>query len=59
MDECVSFVVIMGIGEFFDNFNEMFVFLKIINYDKGLNIGVCYIMVFISGIILKIYEFVD
>ncbi len=34
-DERVSSVVIMGIGEPFDNFNEMLAFLKIINHDKG------------------------
>lgn len=55
----MSFVVIMGIGELFDNYDEMMCFLKIINSDDGLNIGVCYIIVLISGIILKIYKFVD
>ena len=56
-DERVSSVVIMGIGEPFDNFNEMLAFLKIINHDKGLNIGARHITVSTSGIIPKIYEF--
>ncbi|MCY8603733.1 23S rRNA (adenine(2503)-C(2))-methyltransferase RlmN, partial [Bacillus sonorensis] len=38
-DERVSSIVIMGIGEPFDNFQEMLAFLKIVNHDKGLNIG--------------------
>ncbi|PSA96151.1 23S rRNA (adenine(2503)-C(2))-methyltransferase RlmN [Bacillus atrophaeus] len=58
-DERVSSVVIMGIGEPFDNFNEMLAFLKIINHDKGLNIGARHITVSTSGIIPKIYDFAD
>lgn len=58
-DERVSSVVIMGIGEPFDNFDNMLSFLKIINHDKGLNIGARHITVSTSGIIPKIYQFAD
>ncbi|AOC56828.1 MULTISPECIES: 23S rRNA (adenine(2503)-C(2))-methyltransferase RlmN [Bacillus] len=58
-DERVSSVVIMGIGEPFDNFEEMLAFLKIINHDNGLNIGARHITVSTSGIIPKIYQFAD
>lgn len=58
-DERVSSVVIMGIGEPFDNFDEMLAFLKIINHDHGLNIGARHITVSTSGIIPKIYQFAD
>jgi len=58
-DERVSSVVIMGIGEPFDNFDSMMSFLKIINHDKGLNIGARHITVSTSGIIPKIYKFAD
>ncbi|MCY1117339.1 23S rRNA (adenine(2503)-C(2))-methyltransferase RlmN [Bacillus safensis] len=58
-DERVSSVVIMGIGEPFDNFDEMLAFLKIINHDNGLNIGARHITVSTSGIIPKIYQFAD
>jgi 23S rRNA (adenine2503-C2)-methyltransferase len=58
-DERVSSVVIMGIGEPFDNYNDMLSFLKIINHDKGLNIGARHITVSTSGIIPKIYQFAD
>ncbi|MFC0271245.1 23S rRNA (adenine(2503)-C(2))-methyltransferase RlmN [Metabacillus herbersteinensis] len=59
MEERVSHVVIMGIGEPFDNYDEMMSFLKIINHDKGLNIGARHITVSTSGIIPKIYQFAD
>ncbi|MCJ1777740.1 23S rRNA (adenine(2503)-C(2))-methyltransferase RlmN [Mammaliicoccus sciuri] len=58
-DERVSQVVIMGIGEPFENYDEMMGFLKIINHDKGLNIGARHITVSTSGIVPKIYDFAD
>lgn len=58
-DERVSSVVIMGIGEPFDNYDQMLSFLKIINHDQALNIGARHITVSTSGIIPKIYEFAD
>ncbi|MEK4382648.1 23S rRNA (adenine(2503)-C(2))-methyltransferase RlmN [Aeribacillus sp. FSL K6-2848] len=57
--ERVSHVVIMGIGEPFDNYEEMMSFLKIINDEKGLNIGARHITVSTSGITPKIYQFAD
>lgn len=58
-NERVSSVVIMGIGEPFDNYDNMLSFLKIINHDQGLNIGARHITVSTSGIIPKIYQFAD
>lgn len=58
-EERVSSVVIMGIGEPFDNYDDMMSFLRIINHDKGLNIGARHITVSTSGIIPKIYKFAD
>ncbi len=57
--ERVSSVVIMGIGEPFDNYDEMMSFLHIINHEKGLNIGARHITVSTSGIVPKIYKFAD
>lgn len=57
--ERVSSIVIMGIGEPFDNYDAMMNFLKIINNDKGLNIGARHITVSTSGIVPKIYQFAD
>ncbi|WP_332648064.1 23S rRNA (adenine(2503)-C(2))-methyltransferase RlmN [Lysinibacillus sp. 54212] len=57
--ERVSSIVIMGIGEPFDNYEAMMNFLKIVNDDKGLNIGARHITVSTSGIVPKIYQFAD
>lgn len=57
--ERVSSIVIMGIGEPFDNYDAMMNFLKIINNEKGLNIGARHITVSTSGIVPKIYQFAD
>ncbi len=59
MNERVSSVVIMGIGEPFDNYTNMLSFLKIINHEKALNIGARHITVSTSGIVPKIYQFAD
>ncbi|WP_019242359.1 MULTISPECIES: 23S rRNA (adenine(2503)-C(2))-methyltransferase RlmN [Bacillus] len=58
-NERVSSIVIMGIGEPFDNYDQMMAFLRIINDEKGLNIGARHITVSTSGIIPKIYKFAD
>ena len=55
--ERVSSVVVMGIGEPFDNFDEVMNFIKIINDPKGLAIGARHITVSTCGIIPKIKEF--
>jgi 23S rRNA (adenine2503-C2)-methyltransferase len=59
LGERVSSIVVMGIGEPFDNYDELIKFLKIVNHDKGLNIGARHITVSTSGIIPKIYQFAD
>lgn len=59
VEERVSHVVIMGIGEPFENYKEMMDFLKVINHDDGLNIGARHITVSTSGIIPRIYDFAD
>lgn len=59
VDERVSSVVIMGIGEPFDNYDEMMSFLRNINHERGLNIGARHITVSTSGIIPKIYKFAE
>lgn len=57
--ERVSHVVVMGIGEPFDNFDNIIRFVKVINHPKGLAIGARHITVSTSGIVPKIYEFAD
>ena len=53
----VDSVVIMGIGEPFDNYDNVINFIKIINHPKGLGIGARHITVSTCGIVPKIEEF--
>ena len=53
----LSSVVIMGIGEPFDNYDNVIKFLTIINDAKGLAIGARHITVSTSGLVPKILEF--
>lgn len=55
----VSHIVVMGIGEPFDNYNNLMDFLYTVNDDRGLNIGARHITVSTSGLAHKIYEFAD
>lgn len=57
--ERVSHVVVMGIGEPFDNYKNLVDFLHIINDPKGLAIGARHITVSTSGLAHKILEFAD
>ncbi len=55
--ERVSHVVVMGIGEPFDNYDETMKFIEIINSPYGLEIGARHITVSTSGIVPKIEKF--
>lgn len=55
----IDSVVIMGIGEPFDNYDNVLDFIRIINDPKGLAIGARHITVSTSGIVPKIREFAD
>ena len=57
LKERISHVVVMGIGEPFDNYDNLVKFLKIINYPKGMAIGARHITVSTCGIVPKIKEF--
>lgn len=59
INERISHVVIMGIGEPFDNYLNVTNFIRIINHPKGLSIGSRHITVSTSGIVPKILEFAD
>lgn len=58
-DERVSHVVVMGIGEPFDNYDNVMNFIHIINDAKGLAIGARHITVSTSGLVPKIKAFAD
>ena len=53
----ISHIVIMGIGEPFDNYENVIRFMKIANEPKGLEIGARHISVSTCGIVPKIYDF--
>lgn len=55
----ISNIVIMGIGEPFDNYDELMRFLNIINDNHGINIGMRHITISTSGLVPKIYSFAD
>ena len=55
----ISHVVLMGIGEPFDNYDNVIDFIDIINSGKGIDIGARHITVSTCGIIPKIKEFMD
>ena len=52
----ISSVVIMGIGEPLDNYDNVMDFVRIINDAKGLQIGSRHITLSTCGIVPKIYE---
>ena len=53
----VNSVVVMGIGEPFDNYDNVINFVKIINHPKGLAIGSRHITISTCGLVPKIEEF--
>ena len=55
----ISNVVFMGIGEPFDNYDNVMKAIKIINNQKGLNIGARHISISTSGLVPMIYKFAD
>lgn len=57
LGEIIDSVVVMGIGEPFDNYDAIIRFIKIINNPFGLAIGARHITVSTCGLIPKIREF--
>ena len=58
-DERVSHIVVMGIGEPFDNYKNVLSFVRTVNDDKGLAIGARHITVSTSGLAHKIRDFAN
>lgn len=59
LGERVSNIVVMGIGEPFDNYSNLIKFLKNINEPSGVNIGYRHITVSTCGIVPKIIDFAN
>jgi len=53
----ITHIVLMGIGEPFDNYKEVISFVDIVNTPKGIDIGSRHITISTSGIVPKIKEF--
>lgn len=53
----ISHIVVMGIGEPFDNYDHVLRFIRIVNHAKGLAIGARHITVSTSGLDRKIKAF--
>ena len=59
INDKISNIVFMGIGEPFDNYDNVMKAIKILNNQKGLNIGARHISVSTSGLVPMIYKFAD
>ena len=57
--ERISNIVMMGIGEPLDNYNEVLKFLEIVNHPSGLNIGHRHITLSTCGLVPKIKDLAD
>lgn len=57
--EKISNIVMMGIGEPLDNFDNVVKFLKIVNHPDALNIGYRHISLSTCGIVPKIYDLAE
>lgn len=55
----ISNVVMMGMGEPLDNFENTVRFLDLVSDEEGLNIGLRHISVSTSGVVPKIYELME
>ncbi len=57
MNLTINNVVIMGIGEPLDNYNNVIGFLKIINSEKGKNLSLRNITISTCGLVQNIFNF--
>lgn len=55
----ISHLVLMGIGEPFDNYDNVINFIEIINHPKGIALGSRHITISTCGLVPKIKEFMN
>ncbi len=55
----ISNIVLMGMGEPLDNFDNVVRFLHLVSSEKGMNIGMRHISLSTCGLVPKIYELAD
>ena len=59
LDKRVSNIVLMGMGEPLDNYDNVIKFLRLVNQEKGLNIGLRHISLSTCGLVDKIDRLAD
>lgn len=59
LGERVSNIVLMGMGEPLDNYDNVIKFLKLVNHENGLNIGLRHISLSTCGLVDKIDRLAD
>ena len=59
IEKRISHIVLMGIGEPFDNYDNVLKFIKIVNDNKGIDIGARHITISTCGLVDKIKEFTN
>ena len=55
----ISNIVLMGIGEPLDNYDNVMKFLRLVSLDEGLNIGLRHISLSTCGVVDKIYSLAE
>lgn len=55
----ISNIVLMGMGEPLDNYDNVIKFLELVSSDDGINIGLRHISLSTCGLVPKIYELAD
>lgn len=59
LNERISNIVLMGIGEPLDNYDNVITFLKNVNDENGMNIGYRHISLSTCGLVDKIYKLAE
>ncbi len=59
LGERISNIVLMGMGEPLDNYDNLLKFLELVSDDDGINIGMRHISVSTCGVVDKIYDMAD
>ena len=59
LDLRISNIVLMGIGEPLDNYDNVIKFLRLVSNDEGLNIGLRHISLSTCGVVDKIYSLME
>lgn len=59
LDIKITNIVLMGIGEPLDNYQQVTAFIDIVNHQKGLDIGMRHITLSTCGLVPRIYQYMQ